>query len=94
MTEAQLKTALKAAYDGVSDNPNIDPATARQTMADAIGAAIDTFVSTNVANPNNLTTVRYQLIELITELKKLKVDIGNNLDLTVLTTIETALESF
>lgn len=94
MTLAQLQAAVKAAYDGVSNNATLDPAVARQTLANDIGAAVQAYVSANVADPNNLIIVRDGIVDLIGELRKLKVDIGNNLSSAELAAIETALEAF
>lgn len=94
MTLAQLQAAIKAAYDGVSNNPTIDPAVARQTLANDIGTAVQSYIAANGVNAGNLVLVRDSLVDLISELKKLKVDIGNNLNETILTNIETDLESF
>jgi hypothetical protein len=40
-----LKTEIRAAFDAESD-VEVDPAEARQRIADALGAAIDKFVKT------------------------------------------------
>ena len=94
MSLTQLQADIKAAYDAVSNNPNIDPAVARQTLANDVGTAVQTYLDGNGVNGGNLVLVRDSVVDLIAELRKLKVDIGNNLSSTVLNSIESDLNTF
>lgn len=44
LVQATLKSAIKAAFDNVSDDPNVDPSTARDQIANDLATAILNFV--------------------------------------------------
>jgi hypothetical protein len=50
LAKAQLIVDILDAFDSVSNNPNIDPAAARTTIAQKLANAIDTFVKTGTVN--------------------------------------------
>lgn len=95
MTQAQLKTKLKEAYDVVSNDPVLTPDQARDKLALYISAAVDQFVSDNVASDitGEVQNLRDGCVALVKELQKQRIDIGTNLDPTKLSEIISALES-
>ncbi|MGB0869465.1 MAG: hypothetical protein ACPGSD_07695 [Flavobacteriales bacterium] len=95
MTKAQLITAIKTAYETVSNDKTLSAAQAKAKLSTDIGTAVDTFVSSKI--PNDITGeivhLRDANVTLLKELMKQRIDIGVNLDRTVLTNILGSLES-
>ena len=50
LAKAQLIVDILDSFDSVSNNPNIDPATARTTIAQKLATAIDLFVKSGMVN--------------------------------------------
>lgn len=56
LAKTQLIVDILDAFDSVSNNPSIDPATARTTIAQKLANAIDTFVKSGTVNVTVATT--------------------------------------
>lgn len=56
LTKAQLEADILEAFDSVSDDSEIDPASAREIIAQKLAIAIDTFVKSGTVNVTVNTT--------------------------------------
>lgn len=90
-----LKAALKAAYQGVSNDSTLTQDQAQTKLSNDTSAAIDAFVSGLIPDHNSgpLGVVIQNQITLLKELLKLRIDIGTNLDDSKLNSLIQALES-